>query len=60
MVIENVGIHELVDVVVNILDARDPYTFLHSWRVSELSVLIAEDMRLPEGEIKDTYCSASA
>ncbi len=58
MIIEKVGIHELVDVVVNILDARDPYTFLHSWRVAELSVLIAEDMGLPEDETRKIHIAA--
>lgn len=58
MVTEKIGIHELVDVVVNILDARDPYTFLHSWRVAELSVLIAEDMGLPESEIRQIHIAA--
>jgi HD-GYP domain-containing protein (c-di-GMP phosphodiesterase class II) len=58
VVIEKIGIHELVDVVVNILDARDPYTFLHSWRVAELSVLIAEDMGLPESEIRKIHIAA--
>ena len=58
MVTEKIGIHELVDVVVNILDARDPYTFLHSWRVAELSVLIAEDMGLPESEIRKIHIAA--
>ncbi len=32
------------------LDARDPYTAGHSQRVASLSVLIAEEMGMPEGD----------
>jgi len=53
-----VKIHELIDVVVNILDARDPYTFIHSWRVAELSVLISENMGLQKDTIERIHIAA--
>ncbi len=37
-------IHELMEVVVKILDSRDPYTFAHSWRVSALCESIVGKM----------------
>lgn len=58
VVLEKVLIHELIDVVVNILDARDPYTFIHSWRVAELSVLISENMGLPKEGIEKLHIAA--
>ena len=33
------------------LDARDPYTAGHSERVSQMSVIIARQLRLPESEV---------
>jgi HD-GYP domain-containing protein (c-di-GMP phosphodiesterase class II) len=53
-----VKIHELIDVVVNILDARDPSTFIHSWRVAELSVLISENMGLQKDTIERIHIAA--
>ena len=53
-----VQIHELIDVVVNILDARDPCTFIHSWRVAELSVLISENMGLQKDTIERIHIAA--
>lgn len=53
-----VKIHELIDVVVNILDARDPSTFIHSWRVAELSVLISENMGLQKDTIERIHTAA--
>ncbi|GBC63511.1 HD-GYP domain-containing protein [Desulfonema ishimotonii] len=41
-----VDLHELVDIVNTILDARDPYTLEHSLRVAEYAEKIAADMRL--------------
>lgn len=53
-----VQIHELIDVVVNILDARDPSTFIHSWKVAELSVLISENMGLQKDTIERIHIAA--
>lgn len=58
MVFTAIAMHELIDVVVNILDARDPHTFIHSWRVAELSVLIAETMGLPNEWIDKVHIAA--
>lgn len=38
--------HELIDIVITVLDARDPYTFEHSWRVAHFSEIIALRMGL--------------
>ena len=35
-------IHDLMEIIVVILNARDPYTFEHSWRVSALSEAIVD------------------
>ncbi len=45
-------IDDLIKVVLNVLDARDPYTFSHSLRVTQIANLIAEDMGLPDKQIK--------
>ncbi len=29
--------HSLIDITMKILDTRDPYTFIHSWRVAGMS-----------------------
>jgi putative nucleotidyltransferase with HDIG domain len=45
---ETVSLHELIDVVITTLDARDPYTLEHSFRVAEYAERISEDMGLDE------------
>lgn len=55
---QNASIHEVIDIVVNILNARDPYTSIHSWRVAELSVMIANAMALPEKEKEIIHIAA--
>ena len=40
------SIHELTEAIVVILNARDPYTFEHSWRVSALAEKIASCMNI--------------
>jgi len=47
------SMHEMMEVVIHILDARDPYTFEHSWRVSALSERIAESLEISQ-EWKET------
>ena len=42
-----VTIHDMVEVVITILDVRDPYTFEHSRRVAALAQRIAEKMGIP-------------
>jgi len=41
---ETVSLHELIDVVITTLDARDPYTLEHSFRVAEYAERISRDM----------------
>lgn len=49
---------ELIEVILTVLDARDPYTFSHSLRVTEIAVLIAKDMCLPEKQIRSIHEAA--
>ncbi len=58
MTFQKIRIHELIEVVINILDARDPNTFIHSWRVAELSVLISRNMDLPKDKIDGIHIGA--
>ncbi len=48
MIPEFIHIHEVVDIVITTLDARDPYTYEHSFRVALFSELISENMKLPQ------------
>ena len=43
---------ELIEVILTVLNARDPYTFSHSLRVTEIATLIAADMNLPSEKIR--------
>jgi HD-GYP domain-containing protein (c-di-GMP phosphodiesterase class II) len=49
---------ELIEVILTVLDARDPYTFSHSLRVTEIAVLIATDMKLPAEKIRTIHEAA--
>lgn len=49
---------ELIEVILTVLDARDPYTFSHSLRVTEIAVLIATDMKLPAENIRTIHEAA--
>ena len=51
-------LHELVEAVISVLDARDPYTYEHSERVALLSELIARKMNLDESEIELIHVAA--
>jgi len=51
-------IHDLVDVVINTLNVRDPYTFAHSTRVAYFSQLIAKKMNLPKTQIETIHIAA--
>ena len=42
---EFVALDDVIDILIVTLDARDPYTYGHSWRVSEISVMIARDCK---------------
>lgn len=45
---ERVQLHEVIDVVLTTLDARDPYTYEHSFRVARFAGSIAQAMQLPQ------------
>ncbi|KXX65553.1 phosphohydrolase [Marichromatium gracile] len=47
MIPELVRIHDVIDVVISTLNARDPYTSEHSFRVALFSELLSEQMSLP-------------
>jgi HD-GYP domain-containing protein (c-di-GMP phosphodiesterase class II) len=49
---------EFIGSLANALDARDPYTAGHSFRVSEYSCAIAESLSLPAGEIEQIRIGA--
>ena len=50
--------HELIEVLITTLDARDPYTFEHSWRVAELSEVIAREMMIGKEWIQLIHVAA--
>ncbi len=43
---KTIKMHDLINIIISVLDARDPYTFEHSWRVAALSENIASKMDL--------------
>ena len=50
--------NDSIKALASAIDARDPYTEQHSQRVSEYSVIIAEEMELPEEEIEQVRIGA--
>jgi len=50
---------ELIEVILTVLDARAPYTFSHSLRVTAIAVPIATDMQLPAETIRGIHEAAS-
>jgi HD-GYP domain-containing protein (c-di-GMP phosphodiesterase class II) len=48
----NAAYLEFVGSLANALDARDRYTAGHSWRVSQISCLVASSMKLPSEQIE--------
>ena len=53
-----IKMHDLIDVVINVLDARDPYTYSHSWRVARMSEMIAEIMGLSPDCVEMVHMAA--
>lgn len=51
-------LHELVETIISVLDARDPYTYEHSERVALLSELIARKMNIDEKWIQLIHIAA--
>lgn len=46
------SVSQIVDALTKMIVARDPYTYQHQHRVADLSVAIANEMALPEDQIK--------
>jgi HD-GYP domain-containing protein (c-di-GMP phosphodiesterase class II) len=46
------NLHSVIDMVVTTLDARDPYTFEHSYRVAYIAEMLAEAMCLPQSQCR--------
>ena len=53
-----IELDKLVDVLITTLDARDPYTYSHSWRVAELSTMIAKNMNFSKEKIDIIHLAA--
>ncbi len=51
-------VHELIDTIINILNVRDPYTYIHSERVAAISVLIAKAMDLADRHVEKIHIAA--
>jgi len=58
MLPESVNLHELIDVVITTLDARDPYTYEHSFRVAQYAEIIAYDMGLSKMACQSIHIAA--
>lgn len=56
--INNVNMHDLIDLVITTLDARDPYTYAHSLRVAEVAEMIAVEMNLDNEAIENVHLGA--
>lgn len=48
-------INDAVRLILTVLDARDPYTFKHSLRVTQIATLIATEMNLPQSSLQKVH-----
>lgn len=48
-----------IEMIAAAVDAKDPYTKGHSWRVSQYSVILAQELGLPEEEVDKIRISAT-
>ncbi len=55
---KNLTVDGLIDIINNILNFRDPYTFSHSERVAAVSLLIANEMNLTDNQIETIHYAA--
>jgi len=55
---QTIAIRELIDLFGTILEARDPYTMEHSFRVAEYAGIIARIMGLPAVQVERTIVAA--
>lgn len=58
MPFKDIPLHQLIDTIVSVLDARDPYTYEHSWRVAHISELIAKKMGIDQKWIDIIHIAA--
>ncbi len=56
--LKEIRIKELIETILTLLDARDPYTLDHSLRVTQIAALIARDMKLNPVQIKNIITAA--
>lgn len=56
--LKEIKVTEVIETLLTILDARDPYTLDHSLRVTQIAALIARDMKLPPAQIKTIHEAA--
>lgn len=55
---ERIRLHEVIDVVLTTLDARDPYTYEHSFRVALFAEMLSRELRLPAEIHQRTHVAA--
>ncbi len=53
-----IDIHDLIDMVIATLNARDPYTYAHSLRVAEMSEMMAKQMNLDANITENIHVAA--
>lgn len=53
-----ITIHDAVELITRTLNARDPYTFEHSWRVAAFSEQIAKTMGLSPEQVDTIHIAA--
>ncbi len=58
MLPKTVLLHEVVDIIIATLNARDPYTFEHSERVAHFSEILATTLELSSDEIQKIHIAA--
>lgn len=56
--LNRIQLDELIDIVLATLDARDPYTYEHSFRVERYAQMIAEELALPSTIRQRTHVAA--
>ncbi len=58
MLPKTVLLHEVVDIIIATLNARDPYTFEHSERVAHFSEILATTLELSSDKIQKIHIAA--
>ena len=58
MIPDIIAIHDLIDIVIAILDARDPYTYEHSYRVALYTETICKHMGLSADLVQQIHIAA--